>query len=147
MPCDTQFRNTYLFALAVYHGRKPGPDWQAAATAGDSRITGLMKKVRVELHPDSAELSANSIKARLANFGDVVVEITAKGKKFTARVGQQKGSPQNPMTDDELKDKFRENASCLPGEILRVEEIIEKIDDLENISDITGLTRLLKVKG
>ncbi|MFC1930570.1 MmgE/PrpD family protein, partial [Chloroflexota bacterium] len=105
---DTQFLNAYLFALAVYHGRKPSPDWQAPATVKDHRIKELMKKVRVELHPRYEEICTNLIRVgKLPNFANVIVEITAKGKKFTAEVEHQKGSPQNPMTDEELKEKFR----------------------------------------
>lgn len=131
---DTEFLNAYLFAVAAYLGGKPGPEWHSAATAGDPGVNALMKRVRIALHPKAARLPA---------FTDVTVEITAGGKKFTAEVEHQKGSPKNPMTDDELKDKFRTNAYYSLGKSSRVEKIIESIDHLEDLASITELTRLL----
>ncbi|MBI4331714.1 MAG: MmgE/PrpD family protein [Chloroflexi bacterium] len=141
-PIDTQFINAYVFAVAAYHGRRPSPEWQAPATVSDPRISELMTKVRVELYPGSEELTAMSIKAKQPAFRNTLVEITAGGRKFTAQVEHSKGSPQNPMTDEELKDKFRNNARCALGQDSLVEEIIDMIDNLENVPDVTQLTRL-----
>jgi 2-methylcitrate dehydratase PrpD len=141
---DTQFVNAYIFALAVYQGRKPGPDWQSAATAKDARISKLMKKVRVQLHPRAGELMRNLIKAgKEPSFRDTIVEVTAKGKKFTAEVKYSKDSPANPMTDNELKEKFRNNAYYSSLRASKVDKIIEMINDLEKITNITELTQLL----
>lgn len=143
LPIDAQFLNAYIFALAVYRGRRPSPDWQSADAINHPGIQKLMKKVSVELHPRCEELATKSIKEKQPAFRDVVVEITAGGKKHSGQAGYQKGSPQNPLTDEELQDKFRKNASysLLKGPL--VEGIITAIDKLEDMTDVRELARLL----
>jgi hypothetical protein len=46
------------------------------------------------------------------------------------------------MTDHELKEKMRNNAYYLPLRAAKVERIIEMIDRLEDMSDISEMMRL-----
>jgi 2-methylcitrate dehydratase PrpD len=53
-----------------------------------------------------------------------------------------KGSPQNPMTDEELEDKFMSLATrVLPQE--QASKIAATVRDLENVKDLRDLTDLL----
>ena len=103
-----------------------------------------MKKVKVELHPQTYEFLAADFKAGKRcslDIGSMIVEVTVKGKKFTR---SQATGPDAfaPMTDEELKQKFRDNASYSPFDTDKVERLIEtiyKLDKLDNVVDI-GLT-------
>ena len=53
-----------------------------------------------------------------------------------------KGHPSNPMTDDELKKKFMYASRSVLDE-KRVEQVIEMLDKLEEVSDINNLVQLL----
>ncbi len=143
---DTQFSNAYIFAVAAFYGRKPGVYWQAPSTFKDPKIVSLMKKVKVELYPQIDELLATEFKVGVnitgTSFRNTIVEITAKGKKFTTEVTAAKGYPANPMTDKELKEKFRDNAYYSPLTSDKVERLIETIYELDKVDNIAqiGLT-------
>ncbi len=143
---DTQFCNAYIYALAAYYGRRPSASWQTPSTFNEPRIRDLMKKVKMELHPKADELAVSRIKAGASPlFHDTIVEITALGKKFSAEGASAKGFPGNPLTDEDLKAKFRDNASYSMVKSGQVEEIIDMVYDLEKVNNITELTRLLTI--
>lgn len=141
---DMQFRNSYIAAVAVYHGREPSPAWQTPAVYSRPEIKALAQKVKSVLHPRSSELALEKIKAgKLPVFWNQIVEITAGGKKFFADVPAPKGSPSNPVCKEELRNKFRVNASYSRVTNSRIEEIIQRIDRLEKMENIGELTTLL----
>ena len=55
-----------------------------------------------------------------------------------------KGTPNNPFTEEELKDKFRTLASSVfdPN---RINQIIDTVEAIDRLDDISTLMRLLKV--
>ncbi len=141
---DTQYRNAYLAAVAVYHGDKPGPEWQAKSTYEDPRIRSLMERVKVEVHPKAKEFITNRVKAGiLPIFWDVIVEFTAKGKKFTAEVSAIKGSAADPLTEDELNEKFRDNATFSTLTADKIESVIQATRELEKMDSVIKLMNLL----
>jgi 2-methylcitrate dehydratase PrpD len=139
---DMQFSNAYIFALACYYGSKPSPAWLMPNAFGDPRIEALSKRVNVEMHPRTEELMRSKIKAgRMPLFLDTIAEITTRaGRKFTIETTAPKA-----MTEMELLEKFRMNASYSMLPSSRVETIIEMTQGLEAVDDITKLTRLLVV--
>ncbi|MBI2954536.1 MAG: MmgE/PrpD family protein [Chloroflexi bacterium] len=145
---DAQFTNSYICAVAAYHGDRPGPDWQMPGTFNRPEIKALMSKVRIDVHPRASEFLTARIQAgMMPAFWDSIVEIAARGQRFTAEVPAPKGSPANPLSEAELWEKFRNNASFSPLPSVRVDEIIATLSDIEKLDDITELTRLLVVRG
>lgn len=141
---DTQFRNSYICAMAAFYGRNPSPAWQMPVIYNDSEVRKLAGKVKTELHPRTSEIMAAKIKAgKLPVFWDQIVEITLRGKTFIVDIPAPKGSPGNPVTKTELMEKFKVNASYSKIKTTKIEGIIEMIDGLEKLDDITKLTNLL----
>jgi 2-methylcitrate dehydratase PrpD len=72
------------------------------------------------------------------------VEITTRsGETLTERVANSRGTPENPMSDDEVEKK----AVALMAPVLgdsRAREIIEKIRGLESLPSVRDLAALLK---
>ena len=64
------------------------------------------------------------------------------GNEYEKQVDSAKGTLQNPMTKDELSDKFRDLASTVMS-IENAEKIIQAIDALEKMDDINKLGSLL----
>ena len=60
-------------------------------------------------------------------------------------VATPKVTPTNPMTEAEIIDKFKANASYSVLPSRRVDEIIQMVGELESIDDITKLTRLFTI--
>jgi len=74
------------------------------------------------------------------------VEVTTRdGRKFSAQVVDAKGHPNNPMTWDELKVKFRDctTHSAVPLNKGNVERAVAMCADLEKVKDVSQLARLL----
>ena len=106
----------------------------------------MMQRVKVEVHPRAEELITNRVKEGiLPTFWDVIVELVAKGKKFTAEVSTIKGSASDPLTDDELNKKFRENAAFSILPVDNIELFIHAIYNLEEIDNVSKLMKLVSV--
>ena len=93
----------------------------------------LSKKVRVEVDPelDKAYFEKDQLSAR--------VEITTqRGEKFETFVGIQTGDPRNPLTQQEIEGKFRNQAAYVLEED-EIERVIGKIYDFENLDSISDL--------
>ena len=142
---DTQYTNTYLFAVAAYYGSRPGPLWQSPNVMRDPKVIDLMQKVDVQLHPKDEELGPKALREGKGLYFDTVVEVTAKGRKFTTEVAVPPGTAAFPMTDEELREKFRDNASYSPLEVDRVEEVIHTCAKLEELDDMAKLLKMLAV--
>lgn len=75
-------------------------------------------------------------------YTSVIVLETTRGETFEERVEFARGTPENPLSDEEVETKFRE----LTAEVIderRQEEIINTIRDLDRCQKITDLTTLL----
>jgi 2-methylcitrate dehydratase PrpD len=62
------------------------------------------------------------------------------GKVLTGRAEFAKGSPANPMSYDEVADKFRGNAEFAKWPKQKAESVIELVKSLENAPDVRNLT-------
>jgi 2-methylcitrate dehydratase PrpD len=65
------------------------------------------------------------------------------GRLLSTRTEPAKGSPKNPMTYDEVADKFRTNAEFAKWPARKTESIITLVKSLESASTLTGLTAAL----
>jgi len=74
------------------------------------------------------------------------VEITTvAGQVYTAECEHAHGHPLNPMTPEERHQKFREcaRAALRPIDDARMAAAIERIEQLERVTDIAEIARLL----
>ncbi len=118
---DIQFGMHYVIALAAY-GYKTGIGWQDWDTVNDPKIIDFSKKVTFKGHP---EFGTKSI---------TTVEVKAKGKTFN---GQMVGRPPK-MTDQELIEKYRHNASRALT-LNKIEGSVKSLLELEDIAHISEL--------
>jgi 2-methylcitrate dehydratase len=70
---------------------------------------------------------------------------TGSGETYSAEVGIPKGHPQNPMTEQEFEDKFRDCAAHALKQISgeKVKQAMEMLRDLENIGNVADIVKLL----
>ncbi len=72
-----------------------------------------------------------------------IIEVkTWDGKRYTERVDWAKGTPENPLTEAELKQKFHRLADPVAGPE-RARRIVDLVDRLEEVADVGELTALL----
>jgi 2-methylcitrate dehydratase PrpD len=97
-----------------------------------------MQKIDVYADPELDKMVPDHRGAR--------AEILMKdGTKLTSTILDPKGEPENPGSGNDIFDKFR----MLAGTIFktdRVDKLLEKIEGLEKIRDLSELTSLLFVK-
>lgn len=101
----------------------------------DPRIWALLPKIKVVADPE--------IDALFPAVKRTIVRITTTdGKVYEEQVDHAKGSPENPMSDDEIVAKFRANASAvLTPE--KQDRLIKATWGLEDFADIGEYMRLL----
>jgi hypothetical protein len=65
------------------------------------------------------------------------------GKVISGRTEPAKGSPENPMTFEEVADKFRGNAEFLKWPSQKAETVIGLVKSLETVPDMSRFTASL----
>ena len=75
----------------------------------------------------------------------IVEVLTKSGEVYIARVDSAKGTPENPLSRDEVREKFLFLASTVVEEDHAL-EIMETMDRLDQLPDVHELTELLRFK-
>jgi hypothetical protein len=65
------------------------------------------------------------------------------GRVISGRTEPAKGSPENPMTYEEVADKFRGNAEFAKWPAQKAASVIELVKSLETAPDMSRLTAAL----
>lgn len=125
----------YVVAAAVADGNVL-PSSFSDEKLKDPRIWGLLGKIKVVADPEIDAIFPGVKRARVTITNN-------EGQSFTAQVDNAKGSPLNPMSDEEIVSKFRANA----GAVLSVDQqdkVIDltwRFDELEEIGSYMELLR------
>ncbi|HEY54330.1 MAG TPA: MmgE/PrpD family protein [Caldilineae bacterium] len=100
----------------------------------DPVIWDLLGKINVVADPEIDALFPRVKRARVSIT-------TTAGEKYTAQVDHAKGSPENPLTDEELVAKFRANASGVltPEQMDKAIEATWKFEEIDDLSDYMAL--------
>lgn len=117
----------------LLHDQPPGPNWYSPDTLNNAELKEYSRRVSVEIDPDMerAYFEEDKLSAR--------VEITTtSGENLSAFVNLPRGEPDNPVSPKDLEDKFRFLAGhCLDK--ATVEKTMARLDDLENLANISEL--------
>jgi 2-methylcitrate dehydratase PrpD len=83
------------------------------------------------------------------SVGSLIMEVkTRSGETLFRRVDYPRGNPKNPASMDDCIKKFRKcnNYSARPFPNVQIDHIVELVNDLEKVEDVTFLTNLLTPK-
>ncbi|MCK5553430.1 MAG: MmgE/PrpD family protein, partial [Deltaproteobacteria bacterium] len=130
---QAQMSLQYCIAVALLEGQVD-VDQFTEEKISDPRVLELAKRVEIVLDPEIEE-------AYPEKFAGKVEIVPTNGKKFEARVDYPTGSPENPMSFDDVAKKFE----SLAGTVMRrgrIEEIIQRVEGLEKLANIRELTQL-----
>ena len=100
-------------------------------------VKAMIEKVDYGVHPE-AEAAGYE---KMTTIIDIEL---ADGRRISGRADFGKGSPANPMTDDELAHKFRECAAWGKLPQAGAEKVIAMVFNLEKLKSIRELTKLLQ---
>jgi 2-methylcitrate dehydratase len=118
-----------LTAIAVID-HQIGPAQFTAEKFQDPRVLALIDKVVLQGDP-------RLDKARPAGISEI---ITKQGNRLQCRVDYPRGHARNPMTDEEIIDKFRSMAKGRMKET-QMKRLIETLWGLEGLDDIGKLNQ------
>jgi 2-methylcitrate dehydratase PrpD len=131
---DAQFSMPFGAAVAILCG-KATLDEYTPEQIKSSPVRELMGKISCVMDP---ELETEFPKKWPAS----VTVLTKDGKSYSTRIDFPKGDPENPLTWDELIDKFRNLVSPVFSDV-KQNEIIERVRSLEKEADLKGFLMLL----
>ncbi len=138
---EAQFSVAHMLAVAA-HGIRIGPDWQSPETIRDPKIVAFRKKINFGPHPEWGKMLLDDRRSNPAS-----VEIVAKGKTFTEERRYAAGTfgPEEVrMPDEQLTDKFRNNASgILPRD--DIDSAVDSIMGLEKVKDVEKIFKHLSL--
>lgn len=103
----------------------------------DERVLGLMKRMRVDVSPELDRMYPEAIPNRIT--------VKTRGdRRFTEQVDYPKGHPKNPMSDEELVEKFARLVSPYLTEA-QVKSVIDAVFNLEKLDNVGRLVESLVV--
>ena len=133
---QAKFSMEFCMAILLIE-RKAGLEQFTDEVVNRLDVQAMIERVQFGVHPD----------AEAAGFDKMttIIEIELDdGRVLNGRADFGKGSPVNPMTDDELSEKFRQCAEWgkLPKErIATVLDMLWHIDSLKDVNELTALLR------
>jgi 2-methylcitrate dehydratase PrpD len=132
---DAQFSLPYAIAVAICKNRT-GVDEFRKEVLGDPEVLRLTEKVTWELDPKAEALYPKAYPATLvATLND--------GRKFEAHVDYPKGDPENPVSMEEIVNKFILLTEKFFDQKRR-EKIVEELKRFEEIDNVAKIADLLR---
>ena len=118
---EAKFSLQYSTAAMLVHGHVGVKTYTAAAIT-DPQVLAVAAKVRYEIKDYSTYPGSFP--------GGVVITLN-NGRKLLAELDYQKGGPENPLSADEVLEKWRGNASLAltDAEVTRLEQTILAIEE------------------
>lgn len=136
-PVHAQFSLPYTVARAIVYRKICLGDF-TTDTIKDEKVLQVARKILPRLSPKLT---------RTKGFEPVIVDIETIDKKiYSKRIDLLKGSIENPMSEKEFLDKFRDCASYTikPISVDKIDRALELLKNLENVDDITEIILLLR---
>jgi len=100
----------------------------------DLRVREIARKITIEIDPEIQKLYPNP--------RSMIVEIKdKKGNVYSSRVDYPKGDPENPMTDDELIEKFVD----VTGQVISKESQAKVIENTLRIAPDARVKEMMKL--
>jgi len=136
-PTDAKFSIPYCITSAI-QVRHCNITVFSQELIDDPQTKSLLKKIRLVVD--------ESVEKEFPQGYASIIEIeTSQGDRYSQRTDYAKGDPENPVNWEDIENKFKK----LAGTILssdRLEEIIAKVKQLENITDMRQLVRLVSTE-
>jgi len=133
---QAKFSMEFCMAILLLE-RKGGLEQFTDEVVNRADVQAMIAKVDFGVHPQ----------AEAAGFDKMttIIEIELNdGRVIRGQADFGKGSPANPMTDDELSEKFRQCASWGGLDKARTERVLELVWTIEGLHDVNELTQLLR---
>lgn len=134
---QAKFSMEFCMAILLLE-RKAGLAQFTDAVVNRADVRRMIRQVEFGVHPEAEAAGYEKM--------TTIIDIELKdGRVFSGRADFGKGSPANPMSDDEVADKFRECAAWGGLPPAQADKVIDLVYGLEKLPRIRSLTRLLAI--
>jgi 2-methylcitrate dehydratase PrpD len=132
---QAKFSMEFCMAILLLKRRAGLPEF-TDEIVNQPEVKAMIRKVDFGVHPAAEAAGYDKM--------TTILEIKLKGgRTISGQADFGKGSPANPMSYDEVADKFRECAAFSRWPSDKAERIVELVRRLENLPRISELTSLL----
>ena len=122
-------------AILLLEGKADQTDF-TDAVVNRPDVQELISRVRFYTDPEAEKAGYDKM--------TTILKVTLKdGRIISGRADFGKGSPTNPMSYDEVAQKFRGCAAFAEWPTSKANQVIETVRRLEELSDVRTLTALL----
>jgi 2-methylcitrate dehydratase PrpD len=139
---EAKFSMEFAVAILLVDG-KAGLGQFTDASVKRAEVQDMIGRVRFYADPEFDTLGREgAFQAVLEE--PMIIRIHMKdGRSVSTRTEPAKGSPKNPMTYDEVADKFRTNAEFARWPVAKTESIITLVSSLERAPNMSPITSAL----
>jgi 2-methylcitrate dehydratase PrpD len=131
---SAQFSCNTMLAIALVNG-PPGEYDVTDEVVNDPRVRELAGKITMFVDP-TAE------KEQFEGFGSIVIVTVRSDQNYEERLRHSKGTPQNPMSIEELEAKFRKNLAPLAAPS-KIEALLGMLRGFMELDDLTILMQAM----
>jgi len=120
----------HILALALVHGKVSFAMAHADETAGDASVAALEARIELVADPELLEsVSPRQVRMEI---------LTRDGKRLAKNLLTYRGTPENPVSSQDVEDKARDLASSVIGH-RKTEQLIQCIRELYRVGDVREL--------
>ncbi|PYX70602.1 MAG: MmgE/PrpD family protein [Acidobacteria bacterium] len=132
---QAKFSMEFCMAILLLDGKADQTKYTDAVVNRDN-VQKMIERVRFYVDPEAEKAGYDKM--------TTILKITLKdGRTISGRADFGKGSPINPMSYDEVAEKFRGCAAFAEWPADKANQVIEMVRKLEDVSDVRALTALL----
>jgi 2-methylcitrate dehydratase PrpD len=136
---QAKFSMEFCMAILLLE-RKAGLAEFTDAVVNRPDVQKMIERIEFGVHPEAEAAGYEKM--------TTIIEIQlTDGRSIGGRADFGKGSPANPMSDEELAGKFRECAAWGKLPKANADKVVEMVFNLEKLKNIRSLTRLLAIGG
>jgi 2-methylcitrate dehydratase PrpD len=131
---EGKFSMEFCIAVSIVEG-KAGIEQFMDQKARNPKIQSLMRKIEVYTHPELQDRKS-------LGKGFTLLEIELNnGDKISRRLGKPKGDPTNPLSWDELFEKYSDcGKRSLTDQVIRESlDLLKRLDELPKVTKIMNL--------
>jgi 2-methylcitrate dehydratase PrpD len=132
---QAKFSMEFCMAALLLYG-KAGLNEFTDEVVRRPEVRSLIERVRFGVHPEAEKAGYNKMTTILAIY-------LKDGRTIHGRADFGKGSPANPMTYDEVAEKFQECAAFARWPAAKSKAIVEMVRKMESVPDVRALAALL----
>ena len=139
---EAKFSMEFAVAILLVDG-KAGLGQFTDASVRRAEVQDMIARVNFYADPEFDRLGGGGAFQAVLEEPAILRIHMKDGRVLSTRTEPAKGSPRNPMTYDEVADKFRTNAEFARWPTRKAESIVALVKSLESASTLTALTMAL----